>query len=108
MSIREWNIKVTAEELMVDESIVETVVSDAYKTANAAAREHNQIELSGFGKFTVSQPKIKRKMTKYHNFIKKVNKKLETESDPIKIEKLKYSIERSNAILEELQRRQQL
>jgi len=54
----------TAIKTLVPEDIVEKVIMFQFKDVRDAMTEHEQIEISGFGKFMTSPKKIRRKIEK--------------------------------------------
>lgn len=71
LSIHEFLLRKTAVKMMISESIVEKVITHEKKSINGAFKTKNEVEISGFGKFTISQVKLKKK-------IKKLGKTLST------------------------------
>lgn len=67
VAIRDAIISGIAKDMELPLELVDRVVSNQFKQANAAAKVHNEIEISGFGKFRISQSKIKRRLTKMYN-----------------------------------------
>jgi hypothetical protein len=49
----------------VSERIIETVITNQFTTAFQATSHHNEIEISGFGKFLFLQVKARKQMNKY-------------------------------------------
>lgn len=103
--VKDFIIRVTAQELEVDESIVETIISDAYKTANHACRTHNEVELAGFGVMLVSKAKVRRKLSHYSTALANKQKQLETEADEERRKILTDKVLIIKGIIEELNRR---
>lgn len=81
MSLKDWLIRNVAEQLEIDEDICDKVVNWSYKQARDAAREHNVIELSGFGKLMVTPGKMKRKISKISNRVATLKEKVLEDPD---------------------------
>lgn len=60
----------TAIKTLVPEDIVEKVIMFQFKDARDAMAEHEQVEISGFGKFMTSKNKIKKKIENLEGALK--------------------------------------
>ena len=65
MPLKEFLVKKLSLKLNVSERIIETVITHQFSSAFQATSHHNEIEISGFGKFLFSQVKAKKQMQKY-------------------------------------------
>lgn len=59
----------TAIKTLASEDIVEKVIMFQFKDARDAMVEHEQIELSGFGKFMTSRNKLRKKVEKLEKIL---------------------------------------
>jgi nucleoid DNA-binding protein len=66
--IKELSAILLADKL-ISENIIDKVISHQFDSALKATVLHNSVELSGFGKFSFSQKKAQRQMTKYNEQI---------------------------------------
>jgi len=55
-------ISKTATKLSCSEDTVDKVIGFQFKEAKDAFKQYSEVEISGFGKFTISQPKVRRKL----------------------------------------------
>lgn len=60
---------------MIDETIVDKVISSEKKSINKAFKIHSEVEISGFGKFFISQVKIRHKLIKLNKILSALEKK---------------------------------
>ena len=67
----------TAIKTLVAEDVVEKVIMFQFKDVKEATHTHEQIEISGFGKFMTSKAKIKRKQEKLELVLEAMKKKFE-------------------------------
>lgn len=97
----------TAIKELTSEDIVEKVVMYQFKDFRKMVFEHDQIEISGFGKFMVSPKKVERKRWKMENSIKKFQEKLDTELDTSQSKRDYWTsqVRDANNILEDLKTR---
>ena len=58
--VKDFILRKVSEDLELDHSLVETVISWSFKKANEAVYNKDEIELSGFGKLQLSQAKIRK------------------------------------------------
>lgn len=68
----------TAIKLLRPENVIERVVAFQFKDAVAAFKEYSEVEVSGFGKFYVSESRTKKKILMYEGAIRKYNKELDS------------------------------
>lgn len=97
----------TAIKELVSEEIVEKVIMFQFKDFRNMVFEHNQIEITGFGKFLVSPNKVAKKKERMNATIKKFNAKLENEMEAsdVKKEYWKHVVKESLLTLENLKTR---
>lgn len=63
--LKDTLIKGAAEKTGKSEDIIEKVINFAFSDAKDAAKEYGEVEISGFGKFIISNAKITRKMRRF-------------------------------------------
>jgi nucleoid DNA-binding protein len=66
----------TAIKTLVPEDIVEKVIMFQFKDVRDAMIEHEQIEISGFGKFMISPNKLRKKIEKLEGALKGMELKI--------------------------------
>lgn len=64
MEVREWLIKSIGSEQHIAQNIVAKVIQHNYEMAYAALKEHNSLEIAGFGKFYYNVKKAGKQMEK--------------------------------------------
>jgi hypothetical protein len=64
ISLSELFIKKTSVSTITSESVVEAVIKHQWKSANEATQVHNEVEVSGLGKFYVSENKTKKRIAR--------------------------------------------
>lgn len=67
----------TAIKTLVAEDIVEKIINFQFKDFRAAVMEHEQIEISGFGKFIISPAKLRKKIEKFGGVIPALKRKID-------------------------------
>lgn len=105
--IRSILITKTAIKELVSEDIIEKVIGFQFKDFRDMAHEHDQIEITGFGKFLVSPNKVANKKDKMENAIRKFQARLNDNPDASQT-KRDYWIEQINnctAVIEDLKTR---
>lgn len=73
--VRGLLIKQVAEEHSLPIDTIDEIISFQFKDANAALKTSQQVEISKFGKFMISQSKLKRRVESFHRIIKGLEKK---------------------------------
>lgn len=71
----------TAIKELISEDIVDRVINFQFKDFRDMVFEHDQIEISGYGKFLVSPNKVSKKMVQMERTISKYKHKLEEQLD---------------------------
>lgn len=71
----------TAIKELTSEDVIEKVIMFQFKDFRKMVFEHDQVEISGWGKFLVSPNKVRKKEEKLHNSINKFQGKLDNEPD---------------------------
>lgn len=66
----------TAIKTLIDESIVEKVIMFQFKDVKESFHNHEQVEISGFGKFMTSPSKIAKKIINLDDTVAAIEKKL--------------------------------
>lgn len=87
-------LKEVSAELDIDELYVFEVISHQWRTAQRAiaSKEVSSLEISGFGKFTLRPKQVQKHLKKLNIFLKAYQRKLETETDELLIERLQKKI----------------
>lgn len=67
--LKDYLIEQVAKGMELPESVVHAVISFQGTDAAKAAHKYNEIEFSGFGKFLLSQPRLKRKILNISNIL---------------------------------------
>jgi nucleoid DNA-binding protein len=76
MSMKDYLIRVLAVKTRTSEKVIESVVNHQFQSANVAMKEHNSVELSGFGKFYFNVKKAERHLVKLNSKKEFLEKKL--------------------------------
>ena len=79
MSMKDYLIRVLAVKTRTSEKTIEAVVNHQFQSANSAMREHNSVEISGFGKFYFNVKKAERHLAKLLSKKEWLEKKLTEE-----------------------------
>lgn len=97
----------TAIKELTSEDVVEKVIMFQFKDFRKMVFEHDQVEITGFGKFLVSPNKVRKKEVKLHNSITKFQGKLDTEPDASGSRKEYWTemVRRAHELLEDLKTR---
>lgn len=69
-------IEKTAQDLKQPESLVHKVVTWQFANASQAVKWASEVEISGFGTFIISKPKVKRRLDKYSEVAEIIKQKL--------------------------------
>lgn len=75
--IRSVLITRTAIKLLESESNVEKVVNFQFKDMLQMMKVHHQVEMSGFGKFMISGPKVQRRVDKLEQIVSSISSALQ-------------------------------
>lgn len=65
LTMREYLVRTLAPKLLISEKVIDSVVAHQFIEANAALRDNESIELSGFGKIFFNKKKAVKKMEKF-------------------------------------------
>lgn len=68
----------TATKTLTNPKVVEKVMNFHFRDLLKAFHEYSTIEISGFGKFEISQNKLKRRIREIDSFIKNLTKQVDT------------------------------
>lgn len=79
MTMKEWLIKKMAIQLVISEKIIEAVINHQFDSAFCATKDHNSIEISGFGKFVFNEKRAAKQMQKYNTLVEMYTKTLNRE-----------------------------
>lgn len=63
MSIKDFLVRTLAAKLMINEKVIDKVVSHQFRSAAEAMRCNSSVEISGFAKFIFNEKKAVRKLT---------------------------------------------
>ena len=63
MSIKDFLVRTLATKLMINEKVIDKVVSHQFRSAAEAMRCNSSVEISGFAKFIFNEKKAVRKLT---------------------------------------------
>lgn len=77
LKLHDFLVRKTAVKNMIDEALVEKIISHEMKSINAAFRTKDQVEISGFGKFNISQVKLAKKIKRVEEIMRRLLAKLE-------------------------------
>lgn len=66
----------TAIKTLINEDVVEKIISFEFKDVLRAMKEHHQVEISGFGRFMISPNKTAKKISKLERRIDYINQKI--------------------------------
>jgi hypothetical protein len=80
LTMKAWIIRNMSVRILMQESVIETVVNHQFETALAALETCNSLEFSGFGKFFFNRPKAIKKLESLKEVLKKLNDVLEDSS----------------------------
>lgn len=69
--IKKWLIRRVAVDTVIDEKIIDRVISHQFETAREKMNSCNSIELSGFGRFYFNRNKALNKLKTYKNMKQK-------------------------------------
>ena len=75
--IRDVLITRTAIKQLQSEGVVEKVINFQFKDVLQMMKVHHQIEISGFGKFIISGPKVQRRVEKMEDIVEAISSSLE-------------------------------
>ncbi len=78
----------TAIKTLVPEDIVEKVIMFQFKDARDAMTKHEQVEISGFGKFMTSPNKIRRRIKKLEQVLRDMEIKVRERPEEIPAKRL--------------------
>lgn len=94
MSIeKEQLIKNTAEQLGQPEDVVGRVVSWSFKDANKALKLYSEVEISGWGKFILSQAKLRKRIERMEKSLITLENSDDVQTNEEKIEGMRKSLE---------------
>jgi len=76
MSIKEYLVRLQAMSSLRSESVINSVITHQFQSANDAMKTNNSIEISGFGKFYFNLPKAKKRIEALNNKIRNYKRAL--------------------------------
>lgn len=80
LSVKDFLIRKMAVKLMLDETIIDAVISHQFISANEALTNNKSIEISGFGKFYFNQKKANKRMNKLQEDRERIEEALKKEN----------------------------
>ena len=93
----------TAIKTLIPEDIVEKVIMFQFKDIKQATYTNEQVEVSGFGKFLISNAKLKKRKEKLEQILEGMKKKIEERPDEIPPKRLAVWGELTRAIEERIE-----
>jgi len=69
MSTKDWILASVSEDLQIEESICDRVISWSYEQAKEATKTCSSVELSGFGKLLVTAGKLNRRLERRQSLL---------------------------------------
>ena len=67
LSVKDFIIRKMAVKMMISEKVLDAVVSHQFSSANAAMKDNDSLEISGFGKFLFNRKKAQKLMEKFES-----------------------------------------
>lgn len=92
-SLKEFLIEKTAEELSQSPLLVSDVLRWVFKDVTQAFKIHNEIEISGWGKFLISQNKLRKRIQRMERMKKAMEALPQTEDMMEKISNVTASLQ---------------
>jgi len=86
MSHKEYLVRALSIKLAMSEKTIEAVVNHQFQSANEAMDTNHSLELSGFGRILFNNKKAIKKLATLEAKLEKANIKLNTTTDPKKLE----------------------
>jgi len=80
MSIKEYLVRLQALSSLRSESVINSVITHQFQSANDAMKTNNSVEISGFGKFYFNLPKAKKRIEALNNKIRNYKRALMEDS----------------------------
>jgi len=79
LSVKNFLIRKMAVDMMISEKTLEIVINHQFGSALDALSKYRTVELSGFGKFVLTQKRVDRAMKKYSSQMEVLNNELAKE-----------------------------
>lgn len=76
MPLRDWLIKRIAVSKNIPSSVIESVITHQFDSANAAIYVHKSLEISGFGRFTFSDAKAQHQLFRNSEAVRVLKEKV--------------------------------
>lgn len=105
LPIKDYLVRKTSVKKMLPENIVSAIIDDAFKGANEATQSNNEVEISGLGKFMLSEKKAKDGLESMTKIKAAYLIKLQTETDEIKRKNLLKRVASADETIEYLERK---
>ena len=80
LSVKDFLIRKMAVKMMMSEKTLDAVVSHQFSSANAAMKDNDSLEISGFGKFLFNKKKAQKLMEKFESQRTLFSSKLEDQN----------------------------
>ncbi len=97
-------IKRTSEKTEVPEEVVAKIIDFEFKDARDALHRFSQVEISGFGKFIVSNAKTRKKIRRLHDIEEAYIRKLDNETLDLADSKKDLLLSRLGVVRENIER----
>lgn len=102
-ALKDVLLKKTSEKTILSEDIVEKIISFQFKEARDRMHDFNEIEISGFGKFQVSQKRLKDNVREIQAIVVNLEKAIiMSKLTPAKVINFTKKLESSNILLDDL------
>lgn len=75
LPLHDFLVRKTGVKLMIDETIVEKVIAHEKKGIRDAFRFSHEVEISGFGKFYISSPKLHKRIIRQERMVVALTKR---------------------------------
>lgn len=76
LKLHDFLVRKIAVKNMLSETVVEKILSHEKKSINSAFKVKNEVEISGFGKFNISQVKLAKKIKNVEKILERLKAKL--------------------------------
>lgn len=76
LKLHDFLVRKIAVKNMLSETVVDKILSHEKKSINSAFKVKNEVEVSGFGKFSISQVKLAKKIRNAEKILERLHAKL--------------------------------
>lgn len=92
LKLHDFLVRKMAVKMMLPEKWIDTVISDEKKGINEALKRYQEVEISGFGKFILSQIKLRKKIVSLERILNALQcRYLDDPNNPDTISKLELT-----------------